>query len=151
MQRRQWPHVESDARIADPIPRDPCPADHGFKEKPMQRFLLLALASLSLAGCHASGTSMTSRTDENGVRLYSKIFIKDNVASFHCVESSSGACHYTLFPRDCRTSDCAMQPIQRFDVAVGDERRIAGLTDFHPCVSHEAVVPKPDCGTHPAH
>jgi len=72
--------------------------------------------------------------------------VQDGVARFNCVESSSGSCHYTLYPDACAgKADCQLAPLQRFTVARGESHQIAGLVDFRPCVATTAAAMGADC------
>ena len=109
---------------------------------------------LSLFGVDVGGSTFVHRSSANGADiLYSKATAQAGVARFECVRSASGQCHYTVYPGDCtrgpaatRNSDgCRSEPVDRFVLADGDSRQIAGLHDFRLCVSAEGGEPAPDC------
>ena len=101
---------------------------------------------LALAGCSPGGTTWTSRVDEGRMALHSKASVQDGVARFECVRSSSGACHYTLYPDACDgKAACQLAPLQRFSVASGKSHQVAGLIDFRPCVATTAAALAADC------
>lgn len=109
------------------------------------KFLALIYFVLSLFGCDIGGGSYVTRTTVDGTdTLYSQTTTQAGVARFECVRSASGACHYTVFAHDCAPKRgltvspkgrCADNPIERFTVARGESRQIAGLTGFDLCVS----------------
>lgn len=109
------------------------------------KFLALIYFVLSLFGCDIGNSSYVTRTTVDGTdTLYSQTTTRAGVARFECLRSASGACHYTVFPRDCaptsgpaeaRSGSCASEPIERFAVARGESRQITGLTGFDLCVS----------------
>ena len=109
--------------------------------------LLLSPLLLILSSCGPGGTTYSNRVDSNGHdALYSKARVKDGVARFECKASDSGSCHYTLYPDACAgKADCTLAPLQRFSVARGTDRQVAGLSGFRPCVSVDAAALGPDC------
>ena len=108
---------------------------------------------LSLFGCDVDSSSFVHRSSVDGSDvLYSKAAVHSGVARFECLRSASGECHYTAFPRDCDSATdgaaeatCKHRPIERFAVAQGDIREVAGLVDFRLCVDTGPAVPGPDC------
>ena len=112
----------------------------------MSKFIALLQFLLALSGCSLGGTSFTSRIDSGHEQLTSKAQVQDGVARFNCVESSTGNCHYTLYPDACAgKADCQLAPLQRFSVARGESHQIAGLVDFRPCVTTKATAMAADC------
>ncbi|MCC7096210.1 MAG: hypothetical protein IT472_03405 [Thermomonas sp.] len=110
---------------------------------------LLALLQflLALGGCSLGATSYSNHIANGGHDvLVSKAQVQDGVARFDCKASDNGWCHYTLYPDACAAGeDCALAPLQRFKVARGDSRQIAGLQDFRLCVGIDDSVLGPDC------
>lgn len=102
---------------------------------------------LALGGCSLGGTSYSNHIANGGHDvLVSKAQVQDGVARFDCKTSDSGWCHYTLYPDACAAGeDCALAPLQRFKVARGESRQIAGLQDFRLCVGIDATALGPDC------
>ena len=112
----------------------------------MSKFIALLQFLLALSGCSLGGTTYSNRIDSDREQLHSKARVQDGVARFECVESSSGICHYTLYPEACSgKADCQLAPLQRFTVARGDSRQIAGLVDFRPCVATTGAAMGADC------
>ena len=112
----------------------------------MSKLIALLQFLLALAGFSSGGTTWTSQVDDNGHVLSSRTHAQDGVARFDCVESSSGACHYTLYPEACSgKADCQLAPLQRFTVASGESHQVAGLIDFRPCVATTAAALAADC------
>lgn len=109
--------------------------------------LLLSPLLLLLAACGVDGTSYSHRIADNGHdQLYSKARVHAGVARFECKASDSGRCHYTLYPDACAgKADCTLAPLQRFTVARGKTREIAGLGDFRVCVGVDAAALGADC------
>ncbi|WP_449447363.1 hypothetical protein [Thermomonas brevis] len=109
--------------------------------------LLLSPLLLILSACGIGGTSYSNRIGSDGHDvLYSKAQVKDGVARFECRASDSGACHYTLYPDACAgKADCTLAPLQRFSVARGETRQIAGIDDFRVCVGTDARPLRADC------
>ena len=101
----------------------------------MTKFIALLQFLLALVGVHSGGTDYSYRVEEsNGTSIYGKAHAQDGVARFECLGSSSGSCHYTLYPERCAGTPCDDTPLQRFAVARGESRQIAGLSGFRLCV-----------------
>jgi hypothetical protein len=120
----------------------------------MDTLIALLCFALSLAGCDIGGTHLVHRSSIDGIdALYSKVDIRPGLASFHCLRSASGRCHYTLFPRECveaptataRRGTCVPQPPQRFAVSAGSDRELTGLPGFDLCVRTDALPTRPGC------
>ena len=101
---------------------------------------------LALAGVPPASQHWSHRMDgTQGAILASEVVAEDGVARFRCIDSTSGACHYTLYPV-LRLPLGPPAPLRRFSVARGGERRIAGLAGFVPCVTSDGGARGPDCG-----
>lgn len=112
----------------------------------MSKFIALLHFLLALSGCSLGGTTYSNRIDSDREQLTSRARVQDGVARFECVESSSGACHYTLYPEACSgKADCQLAPLPRFSVASGKSHQVAGLIDFRPCVATTAAALAADC------
>jgi len=117
------------------------------------KFQALLYFVLSLFGCDVGRSTFVDRIVHDGATsLDSRTVVEAGVARFECIRSASGQCYYTLFPRDCAASSrkdagCLTKPIQRFAVADGDTRQIAGLRDFRLCVSDENAAAGAGCST----
>ncbi len=109
--------------------------------------LLFSPLLLILAACNLGGTSYSNRIGIDGHdTLYSKARARDGIARFECKASDSGRCHYTLYPAACSgKADCQLAPLQRFSVARGQTREIAGVRDFRVCVGTDARALGADC------
>ena len=112
----------------------------------MSKFIALLQFLLALSGCSVGGTTYSNRIDSDQEQLHSKARVQDGVARFECVESSSGTCHYTLYPEACSgKADCQLAPLQRFTVSSGESHQVAGLIDFRPCVATTTAALAADC------
>ncbi|MBU8977412.1 MULTISPECIES: hypothetical protein [unclassified Lysobacter] len=109
---------------------------------------------LSLFGCDVGRSTFVDRVVVDGANaLVSRATVEAGVARFECLRSASGHCYYTVFPRECATSQssgkveaaCLAQPIGRFTVANGDSRQVTGLNDFRLCVSDKDGTPGTGC------
>lgn len=109
--------------------------------------LLFSPLLFLLGACGTDGTTYSNRIGADGHDvLYSKAQAKDGIARFECKASDSGTCHYTLYPDACAgKADCQLAPLQRFTVARGETRQIAGLRDFRVCVGTSAAALGADC------
>ena len=112
----------------------------------MSKFIALLQFLLALSGCSVGGTTYTNRIESEHAQLLSKAHVQDGVARFNCVESSSGRCHYIVYPDACAgRADCRLAPLQRFVVPRGESRQVAGLVDFRPCVATTGAAMGADC------
>jgi hypothetical protein len=111
----------------------------------MTKLIALLQFLLALAGIHSGGTTWTSQVHDHGQVLSSRAHAQDGVARFECLDSSSGRCHYTLYPQRCAGTGCNAPPLRSFDVASGEAKQIAGLSGFRLCVDGTDTAPGPDC------
>lgn len=112
----------------------------------LPRFFVLLPFLAMLSGCSAGTTTFTSEVDSDVETLSSRVRVQDGASRFECRASSSGQCHYTLYPSACNgKADCELAPLQRFAVARGESRQVAGLVDFRPCVSTRDAKVGADC------
>ncbi|HKU79535.1 MAG TPA: hypothetical protein VJQ42_06795, partial [Rhodanobacteraceae bacterium] len=87
----------------------------------MTKLAALFWFALSLFGCNPHGQTVIVQSNSNGQQtLRSEVDIVHGVATFRCVASSSGVCHYALYADNCRgTAGCARKPVQAFGLPVG--------------------------------
>lgn len=123
-------------------------------ETVMRHCITLLYLLLALAGCNEWGSATVNHTVVDGKDvIHSKTRVAGGLAQFDCLESTSGSCHYTLFPADCATSpagggttSCDVVPIERFALAVGASRKVLDMpSGFRPCVSDSDVTVALDC------
>ena len=93
---------------------------------------LIALLSLvlSLFGLHLGGTRYTHEVDQGATQMYSEAWTDGDRASFECVRSSSGRCHYRVMPSHCAADPCRQATLRQFAVAEGATRVVPGLPEF---------------------
>ena len=114
----------------------------------MTKLAALFWFALSLFGCNPHGQTVIVQSNSNGQQtLRSEVDIVHGVATFRCVASSSGVCHYTLYTDNCRgAAGCTRKPIQAFGLPVG--RRLVD-TDRSPgfvhCVGVSADTTQAEC------
>lgn len=111
------------------------------------KLMALVYFVLSLYGCDIGGSNHVTRTTVDGTDvLYSQTTTRAGVARFECLRSASGACYYTVLPRECgtisplanpQTEPCASEAIKHFTVPNGESRQITGLAGFNLCVSQD--------------
>ncbi|QDI04799.1 hypothetical protein [Xanthomonas cerealis] len=127
--------------------------------------LLSALWSclLSFAGCqgHANLDLSTGahretvvHASERGVAaIVSRTSYRGGLATFRCVDSRSGRCHYQVYAACAApaapagsTAACAPHMLQEFDLQVGQRREVGGLPpDFGQCVAAETPAAAQPC------
>lgn len=111
----------------------------------MRFFTSLVYCLMALAGCYEkTGTTSITRASVDGVNvIFSKTFAADGVATFHCLVSGSGQCHYLVYAERCSDSaaatPCTRQTLDRFTLMAGQIRELRGLPQqFRECVSAQA-------------
>jgi len=114
----------------------------------MTKLAALFWFALSLFGCAPHGQTVIVQSSTNGQQtLRSEMAIVHGVATFRCVASSSGVCHYTLYADNCRgTAGCTRKPIQAFGLPVG--QRFVDTdqpTGFVHCVGVSADTAQAEC------
>lgn len=108
--------------------------------------LLTALLACLLSLFGGDGPGSRTRIDfaraGQGV-LLSKTTLADGLATFQCLSSGSGACHYRLYQEICKAAvggtaleqHCCRRELGRFQLHVGARRQVGGLpADFAQCV-----------------
>ena len=128
--------------------------------------LLSALWSclLGIVGCQGHATFDLStdahretvvHTSERGAAvIFSRTSYRGGLATFRCVDSRSGRCHYQVYAAcaaptaaagSAAAAPCAPRMLQEFDLQVGQRRDIGGLPrDFGQCVVPETPsAPQP--------
>ena len=103
----------------------------------MEKLILLFYLLLSLAGCEPSRSVVTHEFTNGQDLIYSKIQITGELATFRCLRSRSGLCHYTVLSGACGTRhvDCE-PPITVFTMRQGDTLLLTRLPeDFASCVT----------------
>ena len=112
----------------------------------MNKFIALIPLLLVLAGCNQGSTVVVHSIVDGHDVVYSKVNVTGQLASFRCLHSESGQCHYTVVANDCAPASeaCASPPLQ-FAVREGDIRLNTTLpAGFQSCVTATAA-PDGDC------
>jgi hypothetical protein len=103
----------------------------------MEKLILLFYLLMSLAGCEPTRSIVTHEFTNGSDLLYSKIQISGELATFRCLRSQSGLCHYTVLPGSCGTRRVNCDPpITVFTMRQGDTLLLSRLPeDFASCVT----------------
>jgi hypothetical protein len=107
----------------------------------MEKLIVLFYFILALAGCDHTGRTIVMRGTADGTDIiYSRVHDAAGTASFACIRSQSGECHYAVFEHDCsRKTACASMPFAQFAVTADTTHDIANLpSGFVLCVSTDA-------------
>ena len=115
----------------------------------MGKLATLFWIALSLAGCNPHGqTTIVQSSIDGHTTLHSEVTIARGVATFRCIASSSGACHYAIDTGNCHGSaTCTGQPVHAFGLPVGQRLVETDLPPgFTPCVGVSAEAAKAACG-----
>ncbi|MBN6111954.1 hypothetical protein [Xanthomonas bonasiae] len=129
--------------------------------------LLSALWSclLGIVGCQGHATFDLStdahretvvHTSERGAAvIFSRTSYRGGLATFRCVDSRSGRCHYQVYAAcaaptaaagSAAAARCAPRMLQEFDLQVGQHREIGDLPrDFGQCVAPETSAATQPC------
>ena len=112
----------------------------------MEKLILLFYLLLCLTGCEKGRTVVTHELVDGADLIYSKIEITGELATFRCVRSQSGRCHYTVLPGSCSTRHVNCDPpITVFTMSQGDSLLLTRLPeDFATCVTSSAT-PEGQC------
>ncbi|HET6554482.1 MAG TPA: hypothetical protein VFG49_13230 [Dyella sp.] len=112
----------------------------------MNKFVALLFLLPCLAGCE-QGRTVVVHTIVNGQDvIFSKVHAVGQLATFRCISSQSGDCHYTVLANDCAPASaaCAMPP-KMFAVHEGDTMSFTSLPQgFQSCVT-PTTKPDGDC------
>jgi hypothetical protein len=113
----------------------------------MHKLIALFYFILSLAGCDHADHTIVMRSTANGTDLiYSRVSVQGPTATFKCIHSRSGQCHYSVFQHECAAGPSCSAPVRQFAMAADTERGFAGLPrDFELCVSPDPTPMTRDC------
>ena len=114
----------------------------------MGKLATLFWFALSLAGCNPHGqTTIVHSSIDGHTTLHSEVTIAKGVATFRCIASSSGACHYAIDAGNChRSAMCTGQPVHAFGLPVGQRLVETDLPPgFTPCVGVSAEAARSAC------
>jgi hypothetical protein len=121
----------------------------------MRNLIAMLYFLVSLLGCDTGGTTIATRATIDGEDVvYGKARVQGDIVHFECVRSTSGQCHYTVFPRQCSLDPapaspppaCAPLPVERFTLKAGTSRDVVGMTaSFDLCVSHDTRTLTIEC------
>ena len=113
----------------------------------MTKLAALFWFALSLAGCNPHGrTTIVQSSVDGRTTLHSEVNVVQGVATFRCIASSSGTCHYAIYADDCHHAACTGKPVHSFGLPVGQR-----LVDIHqplgftPCVGISAEAARSAC------
>jgi hypothetical protein len=113
----------------------------------MTKLAALFWFALSLAGCNPHSQTTIVQSSVNGrTTLHSEVNVAQGVATFRCIASSSGVCHYAIYADDCHGGACTGKPVHAFGLPVG--QRLVDTnqpTGFTPCVGVNAEAATTAC------
>jgi len=127
--------------------------------------LLSALWSclLGIVGCQGHATfdlstdahreTVVHSSERGSAVIFSRTSYRGGLATFRCVDSRSGRCHYQVYVACAapaaaagNAAACAPRMLQEFDLQVGQRREIGGLPlDFGQCVAPETSAASQPC------
>lgn len=112
----------------------------------MKKFIVLFCALLLLAGCEQGRTVVVHSIVNGQDVLFSKVHVFGQFATFRCIRSQSGECHYMVVGDDCAPASAACSsPLKRFAVHEGDTMSFTSLpAGFQSCVT-AGMAPDGDC------
>lgn len=109
----------------------------------MSKLILLFYLLLALTGCGRGHTVVTHSIVDGVDVIDSQIQIDGQLATFRCLRSKSGVCHYTVLPRNCATSGNGCNPpLTTFSMREGNSLLVTALpADFASCVTASPAAP----------
>lgn len=110
----------------------------------MDKLILLFYLLLALTGGSPGRTVVTHSIVNGEDVIDSQIRIIGELASFHCLRSKTGVCHYTLLPNSCATAGNGCKPaLSTFSMREGDTLVVTTLpADFRSCVTASPAAPR---------
>lgn len=109
----------------------------------MDKLVMLFYLLLALTG-GAPGHTVVTHSIVNGEDVIdSQIQIMGQLASFRCLRSKTGVCHYTVLPSSCATTGQGCKPaLTTFSMREGDSLMVTTLpADFRSCVTASMAAP----------
>ena len=110
----------------------------------MQLLTVLLACLLSLTGGEGPSrqTRLTVASGEGLQPLLSRTTLGGGLATFRCLSSRTGTCHYRLYEEQCQPASaagsmrqCQRQDLRSFNLTVGASRQLQGLpAHFSQCV-----------------
>lgn len=109
----------------------------------MEKLILLFYLLLAVAGGEPGRTVVTHAIVDGEDVIDSQIQIIGELASFHCLRSKTGVCHYTVLPSRCATTGNDCKPaLTTFSMREGDTLVVTTLpADFRSCVTASPAAP----------
>ncbi len=113
----------------------------------MQLLAVLLACLLSMAGGDGppGQTRLTFASESRFQMLASRTTLGDGLATFHCLSSGSGTCHYRIYIDHCDAAAdraagaCDRRDLEHFELAVGARRQLQGLpAAFAECIGSAA-------------
>jgi hypothetical protein len=124
------------------------------KERAMRLLTSMLYCLLALFGCDGKSTTTTvirSQVDGQDT-LFSRTTQDQDEATFQCVGSSSGRCHYQVIEETCAagaaadSAQCVQSPLDDFSLQVGEKRLLKGLAGrVKNCVQAQTPGPQTHC------
>lgn len=112
----------------------------------MNKYIALLPLLLVLAGCNQGRTVVVHSIANGHDVVYSTVHVVGPLATFRCLRSESGQCHYTVVANECAPASaaCPSTPAH-FAVREGDIHVDSSLpADFQSCVT-ATTAPDDDC------
>jgi hypothetical protein len=112
----------------------------------MNKFIASICLLLCLTGCERGRTVVVHAIANGHDVVYSQVHVIGQLATFRCLRSESGQCHYTVVADDCAPASTACSsPPKRFTVGEGNAMSFTSLPPgFRSCVAATAA-PDGDC------
>lgn len=103
----------------------------------MHKLILLFYLALALTGCGRGHTVATHVVVDGEEVIDSQVHIVGELATFRCLRSKSGICHYTVLPGTCAANGVGCKPpLSTFSMRQGDTLVLTTLpADFRSCVT----------------
>lgn len=126
----------------------------------MNRLIAIVVYALSLYGVDLGGSTFDLRPAmADAGTLHGRVVMYPGLMRFECLRSSSGRCHYTVYPRSrCPAPVETMSTdsmgarghagrcgLWQFSLPGGSSRQVLSLRAFDVCISVDPASPQRDC------
>lgn len=103
----------------------------------MSKLILLFYLVLAMCGCERGHTIVTHAVVNGEDVVDSQVHIIGQLATFRCLRSKSGVCHFTVVSRECAVAGAQCNPpITTFSLRAGGSLIVPAMPeDFSSCAT----------------
>ncbi|WP_266170488.1 hypothetical protein [Dyella subtropica] len=117
----------------------------------MRSVLAFIYYLLALVGCTGGSTTEIRSSADGRDVVHGRVHVQAGLATFECLGSASGQCHFVLFPAECGVvaavgKRCQAPSFKHLALAVGTSQELGDLpAEFKTCVVEQGGDVAPDC------